>query len=329
MADSPEFICTTAESTRCLLTISLATVVVELRRGYAEALENFSEEDLTGTDAASTFAHEVQLIRLQLSREMKDLEGGHKLRSAGPVREALETLGAAKAKFGNEAAAALDRFMSEARDMLLEFLQEFVFPCMSPRVTRKVGGFVLVDPDALSDRHWEQLYRFKKGQVTQLVQLFELEQFIDNAGRWCFLTSNGRDRRDPKLALLVFLRYMAWPVRWVDLYAETGYSAPWLSLTFTSVLRHLYDNFARYMNVPDYQHYLDNIDANHNRFFESVGARMDPEFKHWRLLALVDGFARPIAKPSWEPTVDVQRGFADGHKKGHKMSQQVRANECS
>lgn len=147
---------------------------------------------------------------------------------------------------------------------------------------------------------FKQYFRFDKQHFWRLLELFDFPEK---------LRLENRAYVSREEILMITLRRLAYPVRWVDLRMLFGVSNSTLSLTFKFAIEKLYS---------DYKHLLgfdsERIVPQLSSFANAVARKGAPLLN---CVGFIDGTARFICRPTSN-----QRDYFSGHKRAHCLKYQ-------
>jgi hypothetical protein len=173
----------------------------------------------------------------------------------------------------------------------------------------------------LSDSDCEANYRFAKHELSQLYDSlgFPAEVRLGGTANW-----NGMLFYKSEL-LLVTLRRLAYPNRWIDLQTMFGLSPAQMSVVFEYAVRFLTARYEPMLRSPCI--WSDHIQGWAEAVFQKAG-RFDSVF------GFIDGTVRQICRPGPRHVrgahgrVDIQRLFYSGHKRKHALKFQTMVAPC-
>ena len=149
--------------------------------------------------------------------------------------------------------------------------------------------------DNFTDIEFRNYFRFEKAHFWRLHDLFELPDLFKLRNR-AYVTGEE--------ILMILLRRLAYPVRWVDLRMFFGVSNSTLSLAFKYSIEKLYLNF-NHLLVFDSARIVPLLSC----FANAVARKGSPLLK---CVGFIDGTARFICRPTFN-----QQEYFSGHKRAH------------
>lgn len=167
---------------------------------------------------------------------------------------------------------------------------------------------------AFSAAECREMFRFSADDIIEMRRLLRIPEDIILANR---TRMNGEE------ALLILLRRLAYPCRWVDLEPVFGLDYTILSRAFNWMLEYIYHNFGFLVtdNLRFWAQYFES--CNH-----AICRRAGVEAGSLPIAAFIDGKVFEICRPSPVVTldgaaVDLQREVYNGHKRTHAIKMQA------
>ncbi|KAK3734504.1 hypothetical protein QZH41_010192 [Actinostola sp. cb2023] len=182
----------------------------------------------------------------------------------------------------------LDSSSSDSSDDdLCELLLETAF---APK--QKLGPHLNLQD--ISDDNCENMFRFQKDDMDRLLHALEIpDHYICSQGT----SSSGME------SLMIMLRRLSYPNRWIDLVPVFGRSQFELSVIFNEIVDDIYERYKELLTS------LDLVWLDPEMFSQVIHAKGSPLTQCW---GFIDGTPRGIARPIYN-----QRIMFSGHKRIH------------